>query len=1111
MSTDQAIMQQQVSCRITNSVLKYGETIGIDLDKLVAGLPFPCTKEYLSNPVNWVTAEIIEQICQRAAEITGDKAIMVKVGMAIAQTRPLGGLGNALRKLAGPLMLYRLLPVYTRLFNAMFKIKTVITGKTTAFVEITGDVFGRASTKHACYFIQGVLAAIPEFWNLPAAQVRKIRCVHDTETPDEENAEPRNTCTFEVQWQPPSSRLRRFNDITLGKAVPSAGIFDRLDQNLKYSTRKNTELVEKNKQLAVIRQIAIEIDKVRTIDEAMTLTVEQAGDIDGIRMIFVQRMDEARKNVVTPYYSKLRPDTQKMVNAIKILGIDLEKAMGDPDSNILRFPIDSTKVAQEYNRNPRVMIIPTLAELLDGTWPKTICDGIQKIAGIKKCVIVPIKVGGESWGHMLFILNKEIPVDILEMITSHCSQAIKNIIYLENVEQKNVELTALNRIAMITSKSLNMNTLLNDTLAEIKQIFTAHAAAIYLTKGPGQPLKLMLHQGLEEEMVKQLKLVNLENLPLGKFFNSTESIMSGTLDDFTTNFPLFQNDELKKEPVQNMTSVLRFRGIRYGLINVTRRNATRFTDFDRSLLLSISAQLALALENTRLHDEEIRRADEAEAARNNLEELFQRHSVTENKLRESEERYRNIFESANDILILFDNQGKILDVNVRMEDIGGYKRSELVGKGLGALAKVMTKESLDTLAANYKRTLAGTNVPYYDVEMITPQGKHLIIQVSAVALHKDGNIIGDLAILRDITELKQAEKNLLTQNNLIDRVLATIPNAVLLLDNDKNIVMANQSFYNLFRVERSFVEGRQLGDVPDFSCFRSAIEKAMAGKKEKTSTEIRYTNGTSDRMLVIDIFSMQDDNLLVVMNDVTEERKQQERLYLTDRLASVGEMASGVAHELNNPLTSIIGLSGLLKLHKLPLDVKEDLDAINSEAQRCAAIVKNLLTFARKHASKKEAVQVENVVKDVVKLRDFEHRANNISIETVFAPDLPYVMADYYQMQQVFLNIIINAEAAMADANKQGKLKITTELADGQVRVSFKDDGPGITKETLGLIFNPFFTTKAVGKGTGLGLSIVYGIVTSHGGKVYANSEYGHGATFVVELPAIKTPSYVML
>ena len=185
----------------------------------------------------------------------------------------------------------------------------------------------------------------------------------------------------------------------------------------------------------------------------------------------------------------------------------------------------------------------------------------------------------------------------------------------------------------------------------------------------------------------------------------------------------------------------------------------------------------------------------------------------------------------------------------------------------------------------------------------------------------------------------------------------------------------------------------------------------------------------------------------------------------------------------------------------MPDAVKEDLRAINSEAQRCANIVKNLLTFARKHISRKEPLQIAGIVEDVLKLRAYEHKVNNISVVTAFPSDLPEVYADYFEIQQVFINLILNAEAAMIDAHGRGTLKITGKAVNNHINISFSDDGPGITKENMRSLFNPFFTTKEVGKGTGLGLSICYGIVGSHGGKIYAKSENGKGATFVVELP----------
>ena len=174
---------------------------------------------------------------------------------------------------------------------------------------------------------------------------------------------------------------------------------------------------------------------------------------------------------------------------------------------------------------------------------------------------------------------------------------------------------------------------------------------------------------------------------------------------------------------------------------------------------------------------------------------------------------------------------------------------------------------------------------------------------------------------------------------------------------------------------------------------------------------------------------------------------------------------------------------------------------VYSEAQRAAGIVRNLLTFARKHSPVKQLSQINNVIEDVLRLRAYEQRVNNIEVSRQFASDLPEVMVDYFQMQQVFLNIIINAEYFMTQAHNRGTLTITTERLDNIVRISFADDGPGISKENLSRIFNPFFTTKEVGKGTGLGLSICHGIVAEHGGSIYARSRLGKGATFVVELP----------
>jgi len=243
-----------------------------------------------------------------------------------------------------------------------------------------------------------------------------------------------------------------------------------------------------------------------------------------------------------------------------------------------------------------------------------------------------------------------------------------------------------------------------------------------------------------------------------------------------------------------------------------------------------------------------------------------------------------------------------------------------------------------------------------------------------------------------------------------------------------------------------------------------------------------------------------------VARDITERKKMQEQLLTNDRLASIGELVSGVAHELNNPLTGVIGFSELLAGRKdLPDDAKEDIKVINREAQRTANIVKNLLTFARKHPKEKQATAINKAIEAVLELRTYEQKVSNIQVNTQFASDLPEIIANAFDLQQVFLNIIVNAEHAMLEAHGKGTITIITERDGDIIRASLVDDGPGISKENLGHVFDPFFTTREVGKGTGLGLSICYGIITEHGGKIYAKSELGKGATFIIELPVATT------
>jgi len=243
-----------------------------------------------------------------------------------------------------------------------------------------------------------------------------------------------------------------------------------------------------------------------------------------------------------------------------------------------------------------------------------------------------------------------------------------------------------------------------------------------------------------------------------------------------------------------------------------------------------------------------------------------------------------------------------------------------------------------------------------------------------------------------------------------------------------------------------------------------------------------------------------------VAKDISNEKLLRQQLIQSEKLSAIGELISGIAHELNNPLTGVMGYSQLLQLRKdLDDRARESLLKINNLALRCQKIVQNLLSFARKQKPERTWSDVNEILGRTVELRSYEMQVNNIIIEQRLDPTLPKTVADAHQLQQVFLNVITNAEQAMLEHRAEGRLVIRTraERAKGCIVVEIIDDGPGIPEAHLNKIFDPFFTTKEVGKGTGLGLSLSYGIIKEHGGNIYARSRVDEGATFVIEIPIV--------
>ena len=248
-----------------------------------------------------------------------------------------------------------------------------------------------------------------------------------------------------------------------------------------------------------------------------------------------------------------------------------------------------------------------------------------------------------------------------------------------------------------------------------------------------------------------------------------------------------------------------------------------------------------------------------------------------------------------------------------------------------------------------------------------------------------------------------------------------------------------------------------------------------------------------------------------LIRDVSERKKlddQKRDLYhqllQAEKLAALGQTISGVAHELNNPLATILTWAERLSQRSADDSIRRGLETILSESERAAKIVRHLLTFARKRQTTRAMVDLNQVVRETLALRAYEQRVTNVTLIDALSAGLPQVFADPHQIQQVLLNLIINAEQAMLSANGRGTLVVRSwhDMESEAVVLEINDDGPGIPDEVQPKIFDPFFTTKEVGKGTGLGLTVVYAIVQEHGGRIRLETRPGGGTSFFVELPA---------
>jgi two-component system NtrC family sensor kinase len=388
-------------------------------------------------------------------------------------------------------------------------------------------------------------------------------------------------------------------------------------------------------------------------------------------------------------------------------------------------------------------------------------------------------------------------------------------------------------------------------------------------------------------------------------------------------------------------------------------------------------------------------------------------------------------------------------------------------------------------------------------------------------LTERGATIGVVFSLRDTTDERRARDAVSKSEARYRNLFESATDAIYTIDPRGSFTSVNSAMSAMLGLPRDQLVGKgafEFLDPEETKRVTQYFDAALRGEVQHYECHFRPASG--DRLLVSVINSPirsgeEVAGVLGIARDITRERGDAEerealrqQLTQSQKLEAIGQLVSGVAHELNNPLAAVMAYAQLLLgSSTLSEDERESADTIHREARRAARIVANLLTFARQHKPERRLIDLNEIVRNTIELRRYALRGQGIDVQTQLDPSLPHTLGDSFQLQQVFLNLIANSEHALRSVHRDRVITIRTWQAGASLSVSVSDTGEGIAPEALPQIFNPFYTTKEVGEGTGLGLSISDGIVREHGGRIAVESTLGVGSMFTVELPLTEPAS----
>lgn len=487
----------------------------------------------------------------------------------------------------------------------------------------------------------------------------------------------------------------------------------------------------------------------------------------------------------------------------------------------------------------------------------------------------------------------------------------------------------------------------------------------------------------------------------------------------------------------------------------------------------------------------------------------------EQALRESEKRFRTITAAAQDAIIMVDSQGRISYWNQAATRIFGYRAEEVMGRAAHSLLaprryRKLWERGMERFRKTGQGPVLGRTLEFEarrkDGTLFPAE-----LSVSAVQLGGQWHAVG---VVRDVSERVEARRNLKESEQLYRALTERSVTGVAIVQEGR-LRYVNPRIEETLGLSAEALKEKPVAELihpEDRARGGELIRRVLAGETVlQAELRIIPSRGAKEDLIWVRLNATRIDYqgrpaVLVNAIDITQEKRLEQQLIQTEKLTAIGELTSGVAHELNNPLAAILGYAELARDLGAEGELAQYLEQIAQQAVRASAIVGNLLTFARQKEPERRPVSLNAVVQAAADLRRYDLRTSNVELALELDRELPAVMGDFQQLTQVVLNLINNADYAVRQHRGFGTITIRTRPFSLQgrpgVRLEVLDDGPGIPEAHLGRIFDPFFTTKEPGRGTGLGLSVSFGIVTSHQGFIYAENRPEGGARFVVELPA---------